>query len=220
MKIGILGNGDVGRSLAHGFMTEGYEVMIGTRDTLKEKLVSWLSTHKTVRVGTFQDAANFGEILVLAVKGSAADDLMEKLDEKSFNHKIIIDTTNPIMHLENGYPKIDGGVLEYFTPRDLSLMEILQKKFPDAHFVKAFNSVGNNFMYKPSFQEGKPTMFICGNNEDAKVEVSKILDSFGWDVADMGGDAVARPIEALCQLWCAVGFNTGQWSHVFSMFKA
>lgn len=220
MKIGILGNGDVGRSLAHGFIAEGHQVMIGTRDQSKEKLLVWLDQHKTALTGSFAATAEFGKLLVLAVKGSAADELLEALDEKLISGKTIIDTTNPIVHADEGWPKIEGGVLEYFTPRDLSLMEILQKKFPDTNFVKAFNSVGNGLMYKPSFKEGKPTMFICGNNEASKAQVTEILESFGFDVADMGGDAVARPIEALCQLWCALGFNKGQWSHAFKLLRS
>lgn len=219
VKIGILGNGDVGRSLGHGFLSEGHEVMIGTRNPGKEKLVQWLEQHPDAKAGSFGEAAAFGELLVLAVKGSAADDLMAALDESVYNHKIIIDTTNPIVHKDNGWPSLEGGVLEYFTPRDLSLMEILQKKFPDARFVKAFNSVGNAVMYQPNYSEGKPTMFICGEDEAAKTIVSEILVSFGWDIADMGGAEVARPIEALCQLWCALGFNKGDWKHAFKLLR-
>jgi predicted dinucleotide-binding enzyme len=98
-------------------------------------------------------------------------------------------------------------------------MEELQSAFPDANFVKAFNSVGNVFMVNPKF-ESKPTMFICGNNAGAKKEVIHILDLFGWETADMGAAEAARAIEPLCILWCIPGFLENKWTHAFKLLKS
>ena len=102
----------------------------------------------------------------------------------------------------------DNGVLKYFTTLEESLMERIQQLLPDAKFVKAFNSVGNAFMYKPNFPGGIPTMFICGNDDHAKKIVTDILTAFGWETEDMGKAEAARAIEPLCILWCIPGFYT------------
>ncbi len=96
-------------------------------------------------------------------------------------------------------------------------MERQQRDFPEIRFVKAFNSVGSTLMVDPKFKGGKPTMFICGNNADAKRTVSKILDQFGWEVADMGPAEAARAIEPLCMLWCIPGFANNEWNHAFKL---
>ena len=117
--------------------------------------------------------------------------------------KTVIDACNPI----GGGPPVNG-VLSFFTPQNQSLMEQLQKAYPSAHFVKAFNSVGNGQMINPDFAGGRPTMFICGNDENAKKTSSRqFLDQFGWDTEDMGAVEAARPIEALCMLWCIPGIG-------------
>jgi len=84
-------------------------------------------------------------------------------------------------------------------------------------FVKAFNSVGSALMVNPQFEGGRPTMFICGNDETAKQSVSRILDEFGWDSADMGKAEAARAIEPLCMLWCIPGFLRNEWTHAFKL---
>jgi len=99
-------------------------------------------------------------------------------------------------------------------------MERLQREFPTANFVKAFNSVGAACMVNPKFAGGKPTMFICGNNEAAKKTVGTVLDQFGWEIADMGTAEAARAIEPLCILWCIPGFRQNDWVHAFKLLKA
>jgi predicted dinucleotide-binding enzyme len=165
-------------------------------------------------VGTFEQAAVFGDIVVLSVKGGAAESLIRGLPEKAIAGKTIIDTTNPISDLPP-----TNGVLNFFTNLNDSLMERLQKIAPTANFVKAFSSVGNAWMVNPQFSGGKPTMFICGNNDQAKSGVSEILAQFGWEVADMGKAESARAIEPLCMLWCIPGFLRNDWSHAFKLLK-
>jgi len=214
MKVGILGSAAVGQALGKAFLAEGHEVMIGTRDTSNESLVKWHSANATAKLGSFADAAGFGELIVLAVSGDVAGKVLEFAGQENFSNKVVIDTTNPIAKAPP-----ENGVLKYFTSLDKSLMEDLQQSFPKAKFVKAFNSVGNAVMYKPKFSGTKPTMFICGNDEGAKKTVTAILDDFGHETEDMGKVEAARAIEPLCMLWCIPGFLRNQWSHAFKLLK-
>ena len=211
-KIGILGSGEVARALGNGFLQHGYDVMVGSRDP--KKLSDWQAQSKGKgKVGTFQEAAAYGNSIVLSVKGNAAESLVKSIAPQLAG-KTIMDTTNPIT---DAPPK--NGVLSFFTTLDDSLLERLQRMAPTAHFVKTFNTVGSDVMVNPRFSEGKPTMFICGNHDQAKKEVSGILDLFGWEVADMGTVEAARAIEPLCILWCIPGFLQNQWTHAFKLLK-
>ena len=212
-RIGIVGSGIVGQTLANGFIKHGYEVMIATNTARKrEELKS--RTNGKAQVGSFEDAAKFGEVVVLATKGTAAEAALETAGIGNLKGKTVIDTTNPIADA----PPVNG-VLQYFTSQNESLMERLQKLAPAARFVKSFSCIGNAFMVNPDFNGVKPTMFICGNHEGAKSEVRAILGQFGFDVADMGGVEGARAIEPLCILWCIPGFLTNSWTHAFRLLK-
>jgi predicted dinucleotide-binding enzyme len=212
MKVGILGSGDVGKSLASGFLRHGHEVAVGTRDP--EQLADWAKKNRAAKTGSFADAASFGELLVLCVKGTAASAALRAAKAENLKGKTVIDATNPIADA----PPVNG-VLRFFTTHEQSSMEQLQKEFPAARFVKAFNSVGNNLMVNPELPGGPPTMFICGNDDAAKATVKKVLDQFGWDIADMGKAEAARAIEPLCMLWCIPGFVRNEWGHAFKLLK-
>jgi predicted dinucleotide-binding enzyme len=164
--------------------------------------------------GSVADAAQFGELLVLAVKGTAADEALKLAGTKNIAGKVVIDTTNPIAPA----PPVNG-VLKYFTTLDDSLLERLQKNHPDARLVKAFNSVGSASMVDPTFKGGKPTMFICGNDEAARNTVTGILDQFGWETSDLGKAESARAIEPLCMLWCIPGFLRNDWVHAYKVLS-
>ena len=209
MNIGIIGSAIVGQTLARGFQKHGYAVRIGSRtpDKLKD-----FSAASGIPAGTTADVAAWAEALVLAVKGTQAVSALEQAGRDTLRGKIIIDTTNPIAEA----PPVDG-VVQYFTGPNSSLMEQLQAQFPDARFVKAFNSVGNARMVNPSFAGGKPTMFFCGNDAEARATVARILEQFGWEPADMGKAVAARAIEPLCQLWCIPGFLQKRWTHAFKV---
>ena len=213
MKIGVLGSGVVGQTLASGFIKYGYQVKIGTSNP--SKLSDWLKkAGSNASVGSFDEAAKFGESIVLAVKGNAALTVLEKTESANLKGKTIIDATNPI---EESAPI--NGVLKFFTNINHSLMEDLQSKYPEANFVKAFSCVGSALMVNPYFNGTKPTMFIAGNNEKSKTEVKSILDKFGWEYEDMGTAEAARAIEPLCILWCIPGFRENSWSHAFKLLK-
>lgn len=210
MKVGILGSGDVAKALGRGFLKHGHEVTMGTRTP--DKLSEWSAKNPKAHIASFAEAAKFGGLVVLAVKGTAASDVLRLAGAENFASKTVIDVTNPIADA----PPVNG-VLKYYTSFEESQMERLQREFPSAHLVKAFNSVGNAFMVNPQFRGGRPTMFICGNDDAAKAPVAAILDQFGWDVADMGKAEAARAIEPLCILWCIPGFVRNEWTHAFKL---
>jgi 8-hydroxy-5-deazaflavin:NADPH oxidoreductase len=211
--IGIIGSGSVGQVLANGFQKHGYEVMIGTNTPAKQEELR-VKVEAGVRIGSFAEAAAFGRILVLAVKGGAAEAALHSAGHGNFAGKTVLDATNPIADA----PPVDG-VLQYTTTLGASLMEQLQSLAPEARFVKAFSSIGAAHMVNPDFGGLTPTMFICGNNEQAKAEAKTILAQFGFDVEDMGTATAARAIEPLAMLWCLPGFRENRWSHAVKLLK-
>lgn len=211
-KVAVLGSGQVGEVLGNGFLQHGYAVMRASREP--SKLAAWKSSAKgDAHTGTFAEAAAWGDIIVLAVKGGGAEAALDQAGIANLANKTVIDATNPIA---DAPPQ--NGVIVYFTSPNESLMERLQKKAPAARLVKAFNSVGSAFMVNPKFPS-PPSMFICGNDAAAKTETTEILSKFGWETIDMGGVESARPIEALCQLWCLPGFLRNDWAHAFKYMK-
>ena len=211
-NVGVIGTGVVGDALASGFLKKGWRVMRGTRDpaTLEE----WRrGAGASASVGTFAEAAKFGEVVVLAVTGTAAEDAVRLCGPQSLARKTVIDAMNPIT---DAPPQ--NGLLSFFTAQGESLMERLQRLAPEARFVKAFSCVGSAHMVDPEFGE-TPTMFICGNDDAAKREVAGILRDFGWASEDMGGVASARAIEPLCILWCLPGFLRNDWAHAIRWLK-
>jgi predicted dinucleotide-binding enzyme len=213
MRIGIIGSAVVGQTLAGGLKKYGHEVRIASRSP--QKLADFSKT-SGIPAGTPSDVAAWAEALVLAVKGEAAESALREAGAAHISGKLVIDTTNPIA---NEPP--EDGVLKFFTSPNDSLMERLQNAFPDAKFVKAFNSVGSALMVNPAFPGGaKGTMFYCGNDDAAKKSVVRIIEQFGWEPADMGTAKAARAIEPLCQLWCIPGFRSNEWtSHAFHMLR-
>jgi 8-hydroxy-5-deazaflavin:NADPH oxidoreductase len=202
-RYGVLGSGEVGQTLAAGLRAVGHEVRIGTRDPAKHP-----------GTAAFAEVAPWAEALVLAVPGTAAESTLRAAGGESVRGKLVIDATNPI-----GDDPPEDGVLRVTTGPNSSLMEQLQAAFPQAKFVKAFNSVGSDLMVHPKLPGGPPTMFICGNDADAKAAVSQLLEQFGWEVADMGTARSARAIEPLAQLWCIPGFLHDQWTHAFRLLR-
>jgi predicted dinucleotide-binding enzyme len=213
MKVGVIGSGVVAQTLGGGFLKHGHEVALGTRDPAK--LSDWRAKNPSAQVLSFAEAAAFGDIVVLAVGGEVALDALRAAGAANIAGKAVIDACNPI----GGGPPVNG-VLSFFTTMTDSLMERLQKAFPDARFVKAFNSVGAAQMVNPQFAGGKPTMFICGNDAAAKKTVEGLLEQFGWETEDMGALEAARAIEPLCMLWCIPGIGRNDWSpHAFKLLK-
>jgi 8-hydroxy-5-deazaflavin:NADPH oxidoreductase len=213
MRIGIIGSGTVGQTLAKGLKQHGYEARIASRSPQK---LAEFSKSSGIQAGTFAEVAAWAEGIVLAVKGDAAEAAAREAGAANLRGKLVIDTTNPIA---NEPP--EDGVLKFFTSPNESLMERLQRAFPDAKFVKAFSSVGSALMVDPQFPgHVKPTMFYCGDDAGAKAVLARILEQFGWDGSDMGTAKAARAIEPLCQLWCIPGFRENAWTnHAFALLR-
>lgn len=212
MKIGILGSGPVARALGTGLRAHGHDVLLGTRDL--SALDEWAAAHPGAGVGSPADAAAHGEVVVLAVAGRGAVPALHLAGPANLAGKVVIDTTNPIADAPP-----TNGVITFFTDLNESLLERLQAEVPEARFVKAFNSVGNQHMVDPAFEGGPPTMFICGNDLAAKEMVSRLLVEIGWEAADMGGVEAARAIEPLCILWCIPGILRNEWDHAFKLLR-
>jgi predicted dinucleotide-binding enzyme len=211
-RVGVLGTGEVGRRLAAGFRGNGHEVTIGSRAADKPELREWLSAEGAgIEAGTFADAAAGGELLVLAVLGDAAEQVIADAGQESFAGKVVIDAMNPL-DFSGGFPpklSISG---------DDSLGERVQRALPEARVVKAFNIIGNPYFVDPSFSEGKPTMLIAGNDADAKQTVTDLLADFGWsDIFDIGGIDGSRELEAICIAWVKIGGARGAWDHGFKL---
>jgi 8-hydroxy-5-deazaflavin:NADPH oxidoreductase len=209
MKIGILGSGDVAKSLANGFISRGDELMLGTRDA--SKLADWQKEHPGSRVGSFAETAAFGEMLALATLGTATVSAIEQAGPQNFRGKVVIDATNPLLIDDRG----DRLAIGF----DDSLGEQVQRALPEAHVIKAFNTVGSQYFVQPQFDGGPPSMFIAGNDDAAKSEVAKIVQSFGWESVDLGGIESSRYLEPMCMAWLVYGLRTGTWHHAFKLLR-
>jgi 8-hydroxy-5-deazaflavin:NADPH oxidoreductase len=212
-RIGIIGSGMVGIALANGLQRHGYQIMIGTNDVSKHASIRE-KINGEVTIGDFQQTAQYADLLILAVKGLNAEEAVRKAGIKNLIGKTVLDATNPIADAPP-----TNGVIPFFTTMHESLMERLQALAPETLFVKCFSCVGNALMVDPDFKGEKPTMFICGNSDDAKKTTIDLLAEIGWDAEDMGKVEAARAIEPLCILWCLPGINRGQWSHAFKLLK-
>jgi hypothetical protein len=212
-KIGIIGSGVVGVALANGLQKHGFKIKIGTNNPEKHAQLAE-KLNKGIGIDTFRKVAKFGDMVILAVKGTGAKEALKKAGVKNLEGKTVLDATNPIAEA----PPQNGNLI-FFTKMNQSLMEILQEKAPKVNFVKCFSCVGNHLMIDPDFGGIKPTMFIAGNSDTAKNEAIALLEEIGWEAADMGKAESARGIEALCILWCVPGFIKNQWTHAFKLLK-
>ena len=215
MNIGILGTGDVGRALGRGFITLGHEAKIGARSAGHEKALEWVGEMGAkASEGTFADAAKFGEAVVFATLGVANPEVVAAIGPASVAGKVVIDATNPLDFSE-GFPP------DLAIKGDDSGGETLQRLIPDSKVVKAFNTVPNALMFRPELPGGPPDMFIAGDDADAKVKVTAILNEFGWpSVVDFGGIKQARWLEAMCIAWVLACSASGNWRQAFKLLKA
>ena len=211
-RVGVLGSGEVGRRLAAGFRGRGHDVMIGSRDPGKPELGEWLSGDGAgIKAGTFAQVAAYGDLLVLAVLGNAAEDAIADAGGENFSGKVVIDAMNPLDFSAGFPPKLS-------IAGEDSLGERVQRALPDAKVVKAFNTIGNPYFVDPSFSEGQPTMLIAGEDEGAKRTVGDVLADFGWpDPVDIGGIQGSRELEAICIVWVKIGGTRGAWDHGFRL---
>jgi predicted dinucleotide-binding enzyme len=201
VRIAVLGSGQVGRALARGWTAHGHEVRLGTRQESVEDLA----------VGRPAEVVADADLVVLAVQGAAAVELVTSLAAQ-LEGRVLVDATNP---LEPG-----GSGPALFVGTTDSLGERVQRAAPGARVVKAYNTVGNGLMVDPQLPGGPPTMFLAGDDADAKERVAGLLRDTGWEVADLGGIAASRWLEAMCMAWVAYGATHGTWDHAFKLLRA
>ena len=217
MKIGIIGSGAVGLTLATACIKAGHQVMVGTRDIQKKEITKWLEENpKSKGAGSFLETATFGEVIFLCTNWGGTKNALDLSGQAALKNKVVIDVTNP---LDNQGPDSEGR-LSFLVGHSASGGEMVQSWLPDSRVVKALNSIGYFHMDHPVFAEGEPTMFIAGNEAEAKKIAEQLLHQLGWnDVVDLGPIKISREIEPLCILWCAYGFRTGTWKHAFKLLK-
>ena len=213
MRIGIIGSGDVGRALGRGFAARGHDVKLGTRDPGAEKIQDWLANAVgNATAGTFAEAAEFGELLVLATLWEGTENAIQLAGKESFAGKVLFDATNPL-DFSRGVPPTLA------VSGDDSGGERIQRWLPDAKVVKAFNTVSNVQMVEPHLPGGPPDMFICGEDAEAKQTVTELANSLGWPVIDLGGIANARYLESMAMVFIVHAFNTGNWNIAFKLLR-
>ena len=211
MQIGILGTGIVGQTLGLRLAQLGHPVMLGTRDPSQldepkgrgpdaRTLRAWLAlTGSAASVGTFRDAAAYGELVISALSGVVSLEVLHTVGEASLNGKTLIDTSNPIDH-SRGFP------LTLFVKDTDSLGEILQRAFPTVRLVKTLNTMTAALMVNPKLVgNGDHTVFLSGNDPKAKAQVAELLREFGWhDILDLGDISTARGTEMMLSIGHAV----------------
>ena len=213
MKIGVLGTGEVGQALGHGFIRLGDEVKMGSREAGGEKARGWVAKMgKGASEGTFADAAAFGELVVLATLWTGTENALRLAGAENLAGKVVIDATNPLVFSPGKPPALALGHTD-------SGGEQVQRWLPKSRVVKCFNIVGNAQFVHPDFPNGPPDMFLCGNDPDAKEAVGKICKDFGWPVIDIGGIEGARLLEPICILWVLYGIQTNTWNHAFKLLR-
>lgn len=196
MKIGILGSTKVAQSLANGFLALGHEVMLGSRQGGNPAAIQWAQRAGTkADAGTFVQAADFGEMVVLATRGTAAPHAIEMAGPEHFDGKLVWDVTNPLEFHEESPPKLVGAA-------GTSAGETHQQLLPEAKVVKVFNTVGNALFFRPELEGGlRGDMFLCGDDADAKRRTQELVRAFGWNPIDVGGIDASHYLEATGMVW-------------------
>ncbi|MBC8367449.1 NAD(P)-binding domain-containing protein [bacterium] len=213
MKIGILGSGDVGQVLGTGFANRGHEVMMGSRDPKQDRVANWVKKNQgLVTAKSFSETAAFCDVAILATLWAGTANAIELAEPGNLAGKVLIDATNPLIFSEGKAPSLA-------TNGDGSAGEQIQSWLPESHVVKAFNIVGNPHMVDPDFPGGPPDMFICGNDEPAKVTVTGLIEELGWLVIDQGGIESSAYLESLAMLWIGQYIATGSGDHAFKLLR-
>ena len=197
MKLGVLGTGMVGRTIATKLVDLGHEVTMGSRTADNEDAAAWASVERNAAHGTFADAASFGELVVNCTAGAGSLDALRAAGGESLAGKVLLDVANPLDFSQGTPPSL-------FVSNTDSLGEQIQRAFPDARVVKALNTMNCEVMVDPARISGDHDVFVCGDDEAAKGDVRGLLQSFGWpagSIIDLGGLSAARGTESYLPLW-------------------
>jgi predicted dinucleotide-binding enzyme len=191
VRIAVIGSGNVGLSLANGFVAGGNDVTLGTRDASKPSLAHWVAAGRPTT--GYREATEWGELVCLAVPGRLVRQTVLDIGPAAFGDKIVIDATNPVLITEDSVVSAYG--------EDLSAGEVVQQALPEARVVKAFNQIAAPEMLAPGASKRPRHMRICGNDETAKAVVAELLAPYGWAVTDLGGIEHSRALEATTLKW-------------------
>lgn len=212
MKIGILGSTEVAQSLANGFLALGHEVMLGSRQGGNPAALRWAhGAGAKADAGTFVQAADFGEMVVLATLGTATTHAIEMAGLSHFDGKLVWDVTNPLEFREGLPPTLVGGV-------GTSAGEIHQRLLPEAKVVKVFNTAGHALFFRPELESGvHGSMFLCGDDAGAKQRTAQLVREFGWEPVDIGGIEASHYLEAVCMVWVLNAMKNDAWNRAFKL---
>ncbi|WP_439879890.1 NADPH-dependent F420 reductase [Pontibacter sp. MBLB2868] len=212
----VLGTGVVGNTIGTKLINLGYAVMMGSRTADNEKAQSWVEKNgDKASAGTFADAAAFGEVVFNCTKGEHSLDVFRMAGLENFKGKTIIDIANPL-DFSQGMPP---SLIPTLTNTN-SLGEEIQKLLPEANVVKTLNIVNCEVMVDAKKSGGDPTMFLSGNNSEAKAEVTDILSQFNWtDIIDLGDITTARGTEMLLPIWIRTWMATGNGYFAFKIVR-
>jgi predicted dinucleotide-binding enzyme len=207
LKIAVLGTGPVGRAVAGRLAELGHEVTIGTRDpddtAGREEYAAWAADHSAVQLSTFADAAAGADLVVNASGGDVALGILESAGAANLAGKVLLDISNPLDH-SHGFPP------QLFVKDDDSLAESIQRAHPDARVVKSLNTMNNALMADPQRLGENTTVFVSGDDADAKATVTELLHAMGHgDVIDLGGIETARGPEMYLSLWIRTALALG-----------
>jgi len=201
MRIAVLGTGAVGTTLGGAFAASGHEVRMGSRTAGNEKAVAWVAaTGDGASEGTFADAASWGEVVVNATGGLVSVDALTAAGADNLAGKVVLDISNPLDFSEGFPPKVT-------QPDGRSLGELLQATFPAARVVKTLNTMNADLMVSPRSLPGSHSVFVAGDDADAKALAAGLLGGFGWEseeIVDVGGIAAARGLELYLPLWLSL----------------
>lgn len=199
MQIGVLGTGNVGGRLGSKLVALGHEVKMGSRTAGNAKAVEWARANgPSASVGTFAEAAKFGEVVFNCTAGSASLEALKQAGVKNLGGKVLVDVANPLDFSKGMPPTLTVCNTD-------SLAEQIQREFPDAKVVKALNTMGNELMVNPGLVPGEHDTFVCGNDQQAKAKVIEILRAFGWKApVDLGDVTAARGLEMMLPIWVRI----------------
>jgi len=224
MKIAVLGTGVVGQTLAEKLALLDHEITMGTRDVKKALSTAgadqfgrpafgeWHKNHKNIKVGTFADAAASGEFIINATNGMGSLNALEHAGHDHLKNKILLDVSNPL-DFSHGMPP------SLWVSNTDSLGEQIQRAFPETKVVKSLHTMNAYLMVNPSLVPGDHTVFLNGNDAEAKLQVRGLLISFGWkdvNILDLGDITASRGTEQLLPLWVRI---MGNLQHPFFNFR-
>ncbi len=205
MKIGVLGTGNVGITIATKLIELGHEVKVGSRNSGNEKALAFVAKNGTsASEGTFADAAAFGEINFNCTKGDSSLEALRMAKATNLNNKVLIDVSNPLDSTSGMPPTL-------LISNTNSLGEEIQKEFPETFVVKTLNTIWCGLMVNPRLLAESHTIFICGNSDEAKTKAKKILKEFGWiedEILDLGDITNARGTESYLPIWLRIYLTT------------